>query len=254
MIDHSLRRSALITVAAVAMTAVMTAAASPALAHGVHASGESVGAYLNSGILHMLLGWDHLLFIVGVALVSGQVKPAAKLLSLFALGHSTTLIVATLAGWQVNAVFVDVVIALSLVFVGALGWFGPPRFRWFALAVFGFGLVHGLGLATRLQALTLPEDGLLIRVIAFNVGVELAQLIAITAAFLLWATVVHRVDGSLFRRVSYAGLAAVGLIAAVTLTVTGLTGTSEEAPSAAAVTGQPANATIVPAAAPMEDQ
>jgi hydrogenase/urease accessory protein HupE len=226
------RRVATLVAGAMGASAFMVAAAGPAWAHGVHRTGESVWSFLTSGISHMLLGWDHLLFVAGVALVSGHVRQAAKLLSLFALGHSTTLIIASLAGWQVNAVFVDVVIALSLVFVGVVGWRGAPRFRWFALIVFGFGLIHGLGLATRLQALGLPDDGLLIRVIAFNVGVEIAQLIAILIAVALWKLALHRLDGTLFRRLSYAGLALVGLLAALTLTLTGMT--AEDSPPASA--------------------
>ncbi len=225
-----MHRASMIIAAVTAVSGVMIAAAGPVWAHGVHSTGPGVGSFLISGMAHMLLGWDHLLFIAGVALVSARVKPAVKLLSLFALGHSTTLIMASLAGWQVNPVFVDVVIALSLVFVGVAGW-RPPPFRWFALAVFGFGLVHGLGLATRLQALDLPENGVLTRVIAFNVGVELAQLIALVYAISLWMLLLYRIDGSRLRRAAYAGLAVVGVIAAGTLTINGYT--QDESPSTA---------------------
>src|SRR5215217_8542041 len=78
--------------------------------------------YVWIGFWHMVGGWDHLLFILGVVLIAGALKPAAKLISLFVAGHSLTLIVATVAGWKLNATFVDVVIALSLVYVGSKAW------------------------------------------------------------------------------------------------------------------------------------
>ncbi|WP_020389688.1 HupE/UreJ family protein [Kribbella catacumbae] len=127
-----------------------------------------------------MLGWDHLLFIAGIVLLSGELRRAAKLISVFVVGHSTTLIIATLGGWRVNPTVVDVVIALSLVFIGAVDWFGHrDRWRLFGLGVLGFGLIHGVGLSTRLQDLGLPEEGLLARVIAFNIGIEIGQLLGI---------------------------------------------------------------------------
>jgi len=83
-------------------------------------------------------------------------------ISVCVAGHSLTLLAATLAGWQISATLVDVVIALSVVFVGVMGVRqGPRDWRLIGAAVFGFGLIHGLGLSTRLQHLGLPEDGLL---------------------------------------------------------------------------------------------
>src|SRR5688500_18195971 len=136
--------------------------------------------YVWIGFLHMVGGWDHLLFILGVVLIAGALKPAAKLISLFVLGHSLTLIVATVAGWKLDPTLVDVVIALSLVYVGIQGLMGRPAdFRLMGAIVFAFGLVHGLGLSTRLQDLGLPEDGVVLRVILFNIGVEIGQLTAL---------------------------------------------------------------------------
>src|SRR5215210_4001815 len=178
-----------------------------------------IASYLWLGFLHMVGGWDHLLFISGVVLIAGSLRSAAKLISLFVAGHSLTLLVATLAGWKLNATVVDVVIALSLVYVGVQGIRGRPEsLAAMGVAVFGFGLVHGLGLSTRLQALGLPDDGLVIRVVLFNVGVELGQLVALTVIVGLGTLLVRR-----FRlrdreaRAAYGGLIAAGLAAAAIL-------------------------------------
>lgn len=177
-------RPATVRLAAVsaATAALIAATASSASAHGIgsDATERGIAGFVPLGIEHMLVGWDHLLFVAGVLLIADGVARAAKLISVFALGHSTTLIVATAADWQVSADVVDIVIVLSVVFVGIVGMVGRPK-RWnlFGAVVLGFGLVHGLGLATRLQDLGLPEDNLIWRVIAFNIGIEIGQLTAI---------------------------------------------------------------------------
>lgn len=167
--------------------ALVVLAAGPATAHGIgdDAVGKSVPDFVPIGIEHMLLGWDHLLFIVAVVLLAGAARRAAKFVSLFAAGHSLTLIVATLAEWRVDPDVVDVVIAGSIIYVGAVGVRGAP-YNWtlFGVGVFGFGLVHGLGLSTRFQDIGLPDDGRLARLIAFNVGIEIGQLLAIAAVVL----------------------------------------------------------------------
>jgi hydrogenase/urease accessory protein HupE len=153
-----------------------------ALAHsiGESAADDSIPEFIPLGIEHMLLGWDHLLFIGGVVLLAGELRRAAKLITLFVLGHSLTLLVATLAGWQLSATFVDVVIVLSVVYVAVLGLIEWRDWRIIGATIFGFGLIHGLGLSTRLQDLGLPDDGLVWRVLAFNLGVEIGQLAALT--------------------------------------------------------------------------
>jgi hypothetical protein len=179
----------------------------------------------------MVGGWDHLLFIAGVVLLAGAFRPAAKMVSFFVAGHSLTLLVATMAGWQLSTTLVDVVIALSVVFVGVLGIRDKARnWRLIGAAVFGFGLIHGLGLSTRLQHLGLPEDGLLARVIAFNVGVEIGQLVALTAIVGLGALLISRVPRRRLQRAAYATFVATGLIAAGALSLRG----AEEAATPAA--------------------
>ena len=159
---------------------MLPASASAHALFGSEDPNRPVIEYLTLGFAHMVAGWDHLLFIAGVVLIAGSLWQAAKLISLFVAGHSLTLLVATLAEWKLDATAVDVVIALSLVYVGVQGFRGRPEsFRLFGGIVFAFGLVHGLGLATRLQDLGLPDGGLVGRVLLFNVGVELGQLVAL---------------------------------------------------------------------------
>jgi hydrogenase/urease accessory protein HupE len=183
--NHHGRKATMPQRAAFGLTLVLVLSlltASPAAAHGISgdATERSTLGFISVGIEHMLLGWDHLLFLAGVLLVARDLRRTAKVISIFALGHSLTLICATIAGWHVNADLVDVVIVLSVAFVGGVGLFGQPK-RWdlFGAAIFGFGLIHGLGLATRLQSLGLPGDGLIWKVICFNIGVEIGQVTAI---------------------------------------------------------------------------
>ncbi|MFI8386739.1 HupE/UreJ family protein [Streptomyces sp. NPDC085540] len=177
------------------------------------------------GTTHMLLGWDHILFVLAVLLLAGSARRAAGLISLFALGHSTTLLIATLVGWRVNPVAVDVVVALSLVFAGVVGLLGAGHRPWFAPSVAAFGLIHGLGLATRLQELRLPADGKVLRVLAFNLGVEIGQMVAI-AAFVALAAAARKLPIRLHpaTRVlqgAQAALVACGVVAAAVLVVVG---------------------------------
>lgn len=163
---------------------VTIGAPTPADAHGIggDASQASAFGFIELGIMHMLTGWDHLAFIAGVLLVARSFRLSVKLISVFVAGHSATLIAATLLGWQVDADYVDAAIAGSVAFVGCVGILGRPRrWVWFAAVVAAFGLVHGLGLATRFADLGLPEDGQLLKVIAFNIGIEIGQATAIFA-------------------------------------------------------------------------
>jgi hydrogenase/urease accessory protein HupE len=199
---------------------LVLAAPSAALAHGIHGEAETIPEFIRLGIRHMVGGWDHLLFIAGVVLLAAQPLRAVKLVSLFVLGHSLTLLIATLAGWQLDAELVDVVIALSLAYVGWRIIAGRPTI-WLGtqLAVFGFGLVHGLGLSSRLQEQPLSEGGRLVAdILAFNLGVEIGQL-AVLSVIVAIGVLVERRAGHLLPPARYAGigLAAVGLIAAAAL-------------------------------------
>ena len=147
--------------------------------------GPAPAAFAYLGAKHMVTGLDHLLFLVGVVFFLRRLQDVLLYVSLFTLGHSITLLAGVLGEWQVNAHLVDAVIGFSVVYKGfeniggfsrTLGVALDPR-----LAVFAFGLCHGLGLATKVQELYLAEDGLVANLASFNVGVELGQVAALAA-------------------------------------------------------------------------
>jgi len=197
------------------VVAVLAGAPDAASAHGVGGSSETAYGFVWLGTQHMLTGWDHLLFVGGVLLLAGTVRRAVTLISLFALGHSITLFTATVADWHVNPTAVDIVVALSLVFLGVVGLLRQPRdWTWFGAAVLGFGLVHGLGLSTRLQDIGLADDGMIPRVLAFNIGVEIGQLTAVLGMYMLGDVLSHRLPRLRDARLSHSALIAAGVIAA----------------------------------------
>lgn len=202
-------------------------------AHGINDAvlDKSVLEFVPIGFEHMLLGWDHMLFVVAVVLLAGRPRRASTFLLLFAAGHSLTLIAASLAGWRVSPGAVNAVIAVSVAYVGVFGWRGPPQpWRAFGAGVFGFGLIHGLGLATQFQELGLPRDGRVPRLLAFNLGIELGQLAGIgvvVAAGILLRPVVRRVKAHGLRAVN-AALAVVGVVAGAVLANDARTGEFEE--------------------------
>lgn len=151
--------------------------------------GLQLGLYVWLGAKHMVTGYDHLLFLVGVVFYLRDVRTIAVFVSLFAIGHSITLIGGVLFGLNVNPNIVDAIIGLSVAYKGFdnLGGFqtvfgDSPDER---LAVLIFGLFHGLGLATKLQDLGLHEEGLIGNLVAFNIGVELGQFAALLVIVLL---------------------------------------------------------------------
>lgn len=182
--------AALTAVAALVLLGPVTSAQ----AHGLGAEDPNrpVSEYLWLGITHLLAGWDHLLFILAICLLAGSLWRATKLMSMFVLGHSITLSLATFQEWQVSTTFVDIVIALSVVTVAAIGLRGrPSRWEWFGGGLFAFGLIHGLGLSTRLQELGVSDDSLVARVLLFNIGVEIGQAIAVLGFFAIGWTIVR---------------------------------------------------------------
>jgi hypothetical protein len=140
-------------------------------------------AYL--GAKHMVTGYDHLLFLAGVIFFLYRMKHIATYVTLFAVGHSTTMILGVYFDIAVSAYIVDAIIGFSVVYK-ALDNLGAFQ-RWFGVqpntkaATLVFGLFHGFGLATKLQEYQLAPDGLLPNLLAFNVGVEIGQLLALAA-------------------------------------------------------------------------
>lgn len=166
--------------------------ASQAYAHGVaeqdqgflaRAEGVWAGPFMYLGAKHMVTGYDHLLYLAGVIFYLGKLIDVVKFVSLFALGHSITLLYGVLAGVHVSPYFIDAIIGLSICYK-ALENLGSIRFLDPKLAVFGFGLVHGFGLSTKLQDLDLSVDGLIPNMIFFNVGVEIGQVIGLVFLYI----------------------------------------------------------------------
>lgn len=148
--------------------------------------------YMYLGAKHMVTGYDHLLFLAGVIFFLYRLKDVALYVTLFAIGHSVTLLLGVLAGIHANAHIVDAIIGLSVVykaFENIGGWQRMGVKIDTRAAVLLFGLAHGFGLSTKLQELTLARDGLVANMIGFNLGVELGQFAAlalILLAFNIW--------------------------------------------------------------------
>ncbi len=146
--------------------------------------------YIWLGASHMLTGYDHLLFLFGVMFFLTRFKDIVKFITAFTIGHCITLIFATFMGITANYFLVDAVIALTVIYKGFDNIDGFKKYLGIKapnllVLVFIFGLIHGFGLSTRLQQLPLGEDGLLLRIISFNVGVEIGQIIALSAMLLV---------------------------------------------------------------------
>jgi hydrogenase/urease accessory protein HupE len=150
--------------------------------------------YIGLGASHMLTGYDHLLFLFGVVFFLTSFKDVAKFVTVFTLGHCTTLILATYYEITWNYYLVDAIIAVSVIYKGFDNNGGFQRVfdiksPNLLAAVFGFGLLHGFGLSTRLQELPLGDDNtaMLLRILSFNVGVEIGQIAALVVMVSLLA-------------------------------------------------------------------
>jgi hypothetical protein len=187
--------------AAFAIIAGVTAFAAGAQAHGVADQdslflatnhGTAIVAYMYLGAKHMVTGVDHLLFLAGVVFFLYRLRDVAIYVTLFALGHSATLLAGVLGRFYADPYIVDAVIGLSVAYkafenMGGFNSLGlDPNTK---VAVFIFGLCHGFGLATKLQAVTLSTEGLVANILSFNIGVEAGQLFALAVmliGFTFW--------------------------------------------------------------------
>ncbi len=150
--------------------------------------GRAIAAFMYLGAKHMVTGYDHLLFLVGVIFFLYRLKDVLLYVSLFTIGHSTTLLLGVLGGIHANSYVVDAIIWFSVVYKAFDNMNGFKRLFGFQpytrIAVLVFGLFHGFGLATKLQEFSLSQNGLVPNIVSFNVGVEIGQFLALAAVFI----------------------------------------------------------------------
>jgi len=194
---------------------------------------SSLGAFVRSGIAHILYGYDHVAFLIGLFLVvaiargasgawrtrsvGGAVKYTAGIVTSFTLAHSITLIAAALGLISLPSRVVESLIAASILYIAVENLLRPEvRYRW--ALTFGFGLVHGLGFASVLRHL-LPPDQVIVPLLAFNLGVEIGQISMVLVIIPLLCLLASRVFGARRYRsvVVNGGSAAIGLLAAIWL-------------------------------------
>ncbi len=145
--------------------------------------------FIYLGAKHMVTGYDHILFLLGVVFFLYRMRDVTVYVSIFAFGHSTTMLLGVLFGWGINAYIVDTIIGLSVVYK-ALDNLGAYQ-RWFGfqpntkLATLIFGFIHGTGLATKILDYEIASDGLLANLLAFNLGVEIGQILALAVILIV---------------------------------------------------------------------
>ncbi len=179
------------------MIAVAFLAALPALGHNVSGrdasfvqsiDGPAVFPFMYLGAKHMVTGYDHLAFLVGVIFFLFRMKDIVLYVSLFTIGHSITLLAGVLGGIRANPFAIDAIIGFSVVYKAFDNMDGFRQLFGFQpntkIAVLIFGLFHGFGLATKLQELDLSRNGLVANIVSFNAGVEIGQVLALTAVLI----------------------------------------------------------------------
>lgn len=197
---------------------------SQAFAHGMSEADKQrileagLMEYVWLGAKHMVTGYDHLLFLFGVIFFLTKFSDIVKFVTAFTLGHSITLIFATFLGIKANYYLIDAVIALTVIYKGFDNIGGFKKYLQMEspnliAAVFGFGLIHGFGLSTRLQQLPLGDkEGLLGKIIAFNVGVELGQIAALVVLVAVLAVWRKKPSFQQFSTAANWGLMAIGTL------------------------------------------
>lgn len=151
--------------------------------------GKNIVPYMYLGAKHMVTGYDHLLFLVGVVFFLYKIKDIGLYVSLFAIGHSSTLLLGVFLEVDISAYLIDAIIGMSVAYkaldnLGAYKrWFGVQPNTKMATLIFGF--FHGFGLATKILEFNIDADGLLTNLISFNIGVEIGQLLALSSILIL---------------------------------------------------------------------
>jgi len=217
--SHALRQSLILFTTIVLM---LIAFATSAYAHAVTPGdagyiqeifGVHIISFIYLGAKHMITGYDHILFLLGVVFFLYHMKDVAIYVSIFAVGHSITMIAGVWFGWGINAYIIDAIIGLSVVYkaLDNLGlyqkWLGfQPNTK---AATLIFGLFHGTGLASKILDYQLSEDGLLANLLAFNVGVEVGQLLALFVILIVMGY--WRRSPNFMRQASVANIIMVGL-------------------------------------------
>jgi len=180
--------------ASLVMVAALLACTAVLQAHGVSGKdavflegleGRAIFPLMYLGAKHMVTGYDHLLFLVGVIFFLYRLKDVVQYVTLFTIGHSITLLAGVLGGIRANPFLIDAIIGFSVIYKAFENMDGfqrvlgvQPNTR---VAVLVFGLFHGFGLATKLQEFSLSSTGLVANIVSFNVGVEIGQGLALTA-------------------------------------------------------------------------
>jgi hypothetical protein len=197
---------------------LMLTFASSALAHAVTAgdqgyiqeiSGVNLIPFIYLGAKHMVTGYDHILFLLGVIFFLYRMQHIAIYVTLFAIGHSTTMLLGVYFNIGINSYIIDAIIGLSVVYK-ALDNMGAYQ-RWFGFqpntkaATLIFGLFHGFGLSTKILEYDIAPDGLVPNLLAFNVGVEIGQLLALGAILIIMGF--WRRSSSFFRHAYTANVA-----------------------------------------------
>jgi hypothetical protein len=209
-------------IAPLALLLLLLLGAEASYAHGMSESAKQ--AVLNGGILgfvklgaiHMLTGYDHLLFLLGVIFFLTRFKDILRFITAFTVGHCITLLLATFLKIQFNATLIDAAIALTVCYKAFENLDGFKKYLDLKTPslvgmVFGFGLLHGFGLSTRLQEIVEGMDNLLPKILLFNLGVELGQVAALSV---MWVLLIKWQGSESFQK--FSKLANLGLLAAGT--------------------------------------
>ena len=170
----------------------------------LHSGGEmksiwaSIGEFIALGVKHILIGYDHIAFLLALIVIGLSVREVLKIITAFTIAHSITLLLAAMQIVRLNSRLVETVIALSICYVALENLFKKEvKYRW--LLTFGFGLIHGFGFASVLQDFIVGRSNLVLSVLSFNIGVEIGQL----TIFLALLPILHLLKNTAqFRRVS----------------------------------------------------